>query len=126
MGITVSSKGNWKKTTDFLSEKRGQKFLKALHKYGKEGVKALSLATPVDTGLTAASWDYEIRANKDNYELVFTNSNIVDDWAPVAILIQYGHATKNGGFVRGIDYINPALTPVFERLAYEAWIEVTK
>jgi len=124
--ISVSSKGNWKKTTDWLMDRKEQKFMKQLYKYGEKGVEALAAATPIDTGKTAASWDYEIHASKGVFTITWTNSNLAKGVLPVAILIQYGHATKNGGFVQGIDYINPALTPIFEKLANDAWEEVTK
>lgn len=126
MGITFSSKGTWKDTTKWLKDRKEEKFLKQLYKYGEAGVRALSEATPIDTGKTAMSWDYEIHASKGKYEIVWTNSNLAKGVLPVAILIQYGHATKNGGFVQGIDYINPALTPIFEKLANDAWEEVIK
>lgn len=126
MGITFSSKGTWKDTTKWLKNRKEEKFLKQLYKYGEAGVRALSEATPIDTGKTAMSWDYEIHASNGVYEIVWTNSNLAKDVLPVAILIQYGHATKNGGFVQGIDYINPALTPIFEKLANDAWEEVIK
>lgn len=122
----VSSKGNWKKTTDWLMDRKEQKFMKQLYKYGEKGVEALAAATPIDTGKTASSWDYEIHASKGVFTITWTNNNLAKGVLPVAILIQYGHATKNGGFVQGIDYINPALTPIFEKLANDAWEEVTK
>lgn len=89
---------------------------------------ALIDATPKDTGKTALSWNYEIVEDKEKglITLTFTNSNVVDDWCNVAIMLQYGHATRNGGWVEGIDYINPALKPVFDKLAEEAWLEITE
>ena len=125
MGITVTSKGKWDKTITWMMNAKEAKFYKKLYKYGEEGVRALSEATPIDTGKTATSWNYEIHWSKGVFTINFTNDNVVKG-LPVAILLQYGHATRNGGFVQGIDYINPALTPVFEKLANDAWKEVTK
>lgn len=90
------------------------------------GVVALQANTPKDTGLTADSWNYEIEENKKKgtITLRFTNSNVVDDWCNVAVMIQYGHATRSGTWVEGIDYINPSLGPIFEKLANEVWAEI--
>lgn len=98
-----------------------------LHKYGRKGVEALKEATPKDTGKTSESWRYEIvRDSENRYQIVWSNSNIVDGKANVAILLQYGHATRNGGFVKGTDYINPAIEKVFQGMANEAWEEVKR
>lgn len=94
-----------------------------LDKYGQMGVAALALATPYDTGETAMSWSYEISFENNIATIEFKNSNITSQGTPVAILLQYGHATGGGGYVEGIDYINPALRPVFERMANDAWME---
>lgn len=117
--------GNFNKTESFLQKIFDYKFLHILEKYGREGVEALSSATPVDTGKTAASWDYEIRRSSSGASITWTNSNIVDG-VPVAILIQYGHGTDYGTYVQGRDYINPALKPVFDRFAEEMWKEVVR
>lgn len=124
MSISFSNKGDWSKTTNFLKRAKHNNFLKQLDKYGKEGVVALSQATPKDTGLTAMSWSYEIHYSNGVYEITWTNNNLAEPGMPVAILIQYGHGVKGGGFVKGIDYINPALEPIFKKMAYEAWEEV--
>ena len=127
MKVNFEHKGNFNKLEKFL--------VKSLHitplvkpileKYGKLGVEALKEATPKDTGKTADSWTYEVVKNEDNkYEIVWSNTNIVDGWANIAILLQYGHATRNGGFVKGTDYINPAIEKVFQGMANEAWEEV--
>jgi hypothetical protein len=94
-------------------------------KYGKEGVAALSAATPVDTGLTANSWYYTIAYSNRGITISFNNSNI-SNGVPIALILQYGHATRTGGWVAGRDYINPAIQPIFDRMANEAWKEVTK
>lgn len=100
-----------------------KRLLKKLDDYGRLGVKTLSTFTPVDTGKTAASWKYEVQKTKTGYSIVWYNTNVVNDWCNVAIMIQYGHATKNGGWVEGRDYINPAIAPIFddmvEKLAKE-------
>ena len=101
-----------------------QKYLSALEKYGEEGVKALMAATPRDTGATANSWSYRIVKNKDSATITWTNSNTTESGIPIAVLIQYGHATGTGGYVQGRDFINPAMRPVFDKIAEDAWMEV--
>jgi hypothetical protein len=96
-----------------------------LHSYGQQGVQALSDATPTETGETAHSWYYEVERRNGRYSLSFHNSHMADG-IPVAILIQYGHATRNGGFVQGRDFINPALKPIFDRIANDVWKAVIK
>lgn len=119
-------KGNFSRTTKFLNHILRDDYLNVLDRFGKEGVQRLSDATPKDSGKTAESWNYEIVEDKQKgtITLSFTNSNTVNGWANVAILLQYGHATRNGGWVEGIDYINPALQPIFDQLANEAWQEI--
>lgn len=122
--IGVKVKGSFKNTEKLLLLPFGKIYRKILDKYGKKGVDALSAATPVDTGKTAASWYYEIIQNEDESTIVWKNSN-VNKYVNIALILQYGHATRNGGYVTGIDYINPALRPIFEELAEAAWKEVT-
>lgn len=124
MKVTISHKGNFKRTNSFLFKTSHKNYRFILEKYGAMGVQALSEATPKATGKTASSWDYNVEVKKGKYTINWTNSNIVNS-VPIALIIQYGHATGNGGYVEGIDYINPALKPVFDRLAKEAWKEVT-
>ena len=95
-----------------------------LDKFGRAGVVALQQATPKDTGLTAASWDYKIERSSGSVRISFHNSNI-QNGIPIAILLQYGHATRSGSFVEGRDYINPAIQPIFDQIAEDAWKEVT-
>ena len=97
---------------------------KTLDRFGRQGVAALSAATPVDSGETAASWYYEITRTKSSWTITFNNSHMVGG-VPLAILLQYGHGTGTGGYVQGRDYINPAIQPVFDRIADEAWKAVT-
>lgn len=122
--VTLSSKGNWNKTYAFLE--RCRKFVNSsvLDKYGKEGVEALSNATPVDTGLTASSWYYTTSSNERSSKITFWNSNI-QNGVPIAIILQYGHGTINGGYVQGRDYINPAIRPIFDKILDNLWEEVT-
>lgn len=122
--ISFKSKGNFNKTEKFLKKSLGRDYLKVLDKYGRIGVDALSSATPIDSGLTAVSWSYEIVQNDDSISIVWNNSNVVSG-VNIAVILQYGHATRNGGWVEGRDYINPALRTIFEELANAAWKEVT-
>lgn len=123
--ITITHKGDFSKVTRYL-EKAGRAARVAdLDKYGAEGVAALSSATPVESGLTANSWHYEVIRSKGRVSISFYNSNI-QNGVPIAIILQYGHATRNGGWVEGRDYINPAVQPIFDRIAENAWREVTR
>ena len=123
--ITFRQKGDFSKFTKFLERAKESVHLGDLDKYGREGVAALSSATPVDTGLTANSWHYKIEQRSGSVSIVFYNSNI-QNGVPIAIILQYGHGTRNGGWVQGRDYINPAIQPVFDKITEDAWREVTK
>lgn len=122
--ITVTHKGDFKNTQRMLESMKKKNARAILEKYGKRGVDALRNNTPVDSGTTAESWGYEIHQSKGRYELVWTNSN-VNNVVSIAIIIQYGHGTRNGGYVSGINYINPALSKIFDQMADEVWREVT-
>ena len=122
--ISFHQKGNFKKLTRFLERAKESVNLGILNKYGREGVRALSDATPLDSGKTASSWDYKIENQNGIARIIFTNSNI-NDGVPIAIILQYGHGTGTGGWVEGRDYINPAVRPVFDKLANDVWKEVT-
>lgn len=123
--ITFVQKGDFSNLTRFLERAKNSVHLGMLDKYGREGVAALAAATPVDTGVTANSWGYEIVWKNGAVSIVFKNSNI-QNGVPIAIILQYGHATGTGGYVQGRDYINPAIQPIFDRIADEAWKEVIK
>jgi len=123
--ISFEHKGNFKTTEKFLMNLRHMKFERILERYGQKGVDALAAATPVRTGKTAASWSYEVSREGSTYIISWKNSNL-EKGVPIAVLIQTGHGTKNGGYVRGIDYINPAMKPVFDAIANDAWKEMTK
>ena len=123
--IRFRHKGDFSKTKNFLDRAKKAIQLIDLDKYGREGVAALASATPIDSGLTASSWYYTI-SNKNRYvKLTFFNSNI-QNGVPIAIILQYGHGTRNGGWVQGRDYINPVIQPIFDKIANDAWKEVTK
>lgn len=124
--VTFTQKGDFKNITSFLEQAKKGFNKSILDKYGREGVAALSSATPVDTGLTAMSWYYKIEETKDGVTLNFYNSNIQNGYVNIAIILQYGHATKNGGWVEGRDYINPSIQPIFDKIVNEAWKEVAK
>ena len=123
--ITFRQKGDFSKLTRFLERAKEAVKLGDLDKYGREGVAALSSATPVDSGKTASSWYYEVEHQNGSASITFYNSN-VNKGVPIAIILQYGHGTRNGGWVQGRDYINPAIQPIFDKLAKDAWEEVTK
>lgn len=123
--ITFRQSGDFSKTIKFLERAKQIVHISDLDRYGRAGVAALKSATPVDTGLTADSWYYEIKNKNGSVEISFNNSNI-QNGVPIAIILQYGHATRNGGWVQGRDYINPAIQPIFDKIADEAWKEVTR
>lgn len=123
--VTFKQKGDFSKFNKYLERLKEVVKIGDLDKYGREGVSALKNATPVDTGLTANSWSYEIIRRNGIVTIAFNNSNI-QNGVPIAIILQYGHATKNGGYVEGRDYINPAIRPIFDKIAKNAWEEVTK
>ena len=123
--IGFRQKGDFSKTTKFLTKLKQNVDISTFEKYGKKGVAALASATPVDSGLTANSWYYKIEKTNESISLLFCNSNI-QNGVPIAVILQYGHGTRNGGWVQGRDYINPAIQPLFDKIADEAWKEVTK
>lgn len=123
--LKLSVSGSYTKATAYLRNLKKRARMQILDKYGKEGVALLKSATPVRTGLTAESWIYEIKDTKQGSEIIFRNTNVNQGWAVIAILLQYGHGTKNGGWVEGIDYINPAIQTLFKKIVDEAVKEVT-
>ena len=123
--ITFRQRGDFSKLTNFLERAKEAVHLGNLDKYGQEGVAALASATPVDTGQTANSWHYKIEQKNGSVSIGFYNTNI-QNGVPIAIILQYGHATRNGGWVQGRDYINPAIQPIFDQIADYAWKEVTR
>ena len=123
--ISFRQKGDFSKLTRYLERAKNTVRAGVLDKYGRAGVAALASATPVESGLTANSWYYEIERKNGSAVISFHNSNI-QNGVPIAIILQYGHGTGTGGWVQGRDYINPAIRPIFDRLANDAWREVTK
>lgn len=124
MPIKMKAKGDFKKSYKFLNNCSNLDIRKLLTKYAQVGVEALAEATPKRTGKTAASWTYEIQVKKDSAVLSWINTNI-QDGTNVAVVLQYGHATASGYWIEGRDYINPAMQPVFDRIANDLWKEVT-
>lgn len=123
--VTVKQRGDLKKTLKFLQHVSKASYKHVLSKYGEEGVRALASATPMDSGATAASWGYEIVEEGNGLKIVWTNSNLGNGWFPIALMLQYGHGTGTGGWIEGRDYINPAIRPIFDKMADAAWREVT-
>lgn len=123
--IRFRQKGDFSKTTNFLKRAKDKVYLEDLDKYGRQGVAALASATPIDSGKTASSWYYKIENTKESAKITFYNSNI-QNGVSIAIILQYGHGTRNGGWVEGRDYINPAVQPIFDKIVDDAWREVSK
>lgn len=124
MRVNFEVSGGFTKTERFLNRMKRREYLNVLDEFGRDGVQALRNATPVDSGATAEAWNYEIKRTRNYTEIVWTNSNI-NDGVPIAVILQYGHGTGTGGYVQGRDYINPAIRPVFDKIAEKAWKVVT-
>lgn len=124
--VNFRVKGDWSKTNSFFDRALGLVNLSSFDKYGKEGVNALKRMTPVDSGATKDGWSYKIERSKDKVTIYWNNSNLSSSGTPVAIYIQYGHATVDGDFINGRDFVNPAMKNTFEEIAEMAWKEVTR
>ena len=124
MRVAVKHKGSFKNLDKFLKSYDREKLISILHQLGQEGVLALASATPVDSGITSESWWYNIKMTKKSLGIEWFKDNVVDG-VPLVILLQYGHATRNGGWVQGKDFINPAIQPIFDKIANALWWEVT-
>lgn len=120
--IKFKQKGNFSKLTNYFERVKEIFKVSELDKYGRQGVEALRKATPVDSGKTAEAWYYDIKIQNGRATISFLNSNI-SDGVSIAVILQYGHGTRNGGWVEGRDYINPATQPVFDEIAEKAWKE---
>lgn len=125
MKIDFQQKGDFSKLTNFLEKTKEVFNVGILNKYGRAGVKALTDATPKDTGKTASSWEYKIENSNGKATLSFCNNNI-QNGVPIAVIIQYGHLTGQGCWIEGIDYINPALKPVFDGIVNDIWKEIKR
>ena len=123
--IRFKQKGDFKNLESFLNKASKLDMRSILDRYGREGVEALRSNTPIDSGLTASSWDYYIDTNKRTSKIVWTNTHNISG-VNIAIILQYGHATKNGGYVQGQDYINPAIRPIMDKIADDVWREVCR
>lgn len=123
--VMFRQKGDFRRTSDFLKRANRLNLDVILNQYGQEGVEALRAATPKDTGTTANSWSYTVHKGMGSIAITWSNSNIVDG-VPIAVILQYGHGTRNGGYVQGTDYINPAMKPIFDKIAQRAWEEVKR
>ena len=121
--VSFKHRGNFNHLEKFLNKMKNRNYLNILDKYGQMGVEALAANTPVDTGKTAESWTYEIERTSSKTTISWLNTN-VNNGVNVAVILQYGHGTGTGGYVQGRDYINPAMRPVFDNIAEEAWKEV--
>ncbi len=124
MRVTLSSKGDWKKTRAWFEKMQRKEYLKVLNRYGQQGVDALRSMTPVDSGQTASMWSYEVAASGSGAEIKWLNHNF-NGGVNIAIILQYGHGTGTGVYVSGRDYINPAIKPVMDMIAEEVWRVVT-
>ena len=122
--IEVNQKGSFKNLESFLRKMAKRDLFNQLDSLAQEGVRALSEATPIESGLTAGSWGYEIEINSKTSTITWINTNVINGF-PLAVALQYGHGTGSGGFVHGRDYINPALKPIFDKIADKVWEAVT-
>lgn len=126
MRISFRQRGDFKRFERFVSRTIDAVIIERLNKYGEKGVEILKAATPVETGKTAMSWRYDIEQNGSVYSLAFHNDNVVNGWFNVAIMLDTGHGTGTGGWVEGLHYIDPAIQPIFEQMAHDLWVEVTR
>lgn len=124
MAVSFTSSGSWKRTERFLRENSRGAFFQKLDRLAQEGVAALASATPTDTGLAATSWKAKVQSTRASCVITWSNTD-VETGFPVAIMLQYGYSTGTGGYVAGIDYINPAMRPVFDRISDQVWKAVT-
>ena len=125
MGLSITTRGSWDRTVQHLKRLQANSAFALLDRYGQAGVAALASATPVESNLTASSWTYDIVKKNTYYAIHWRNTN-VEDGIPIAVILQYGHATRTGGYVQGRDYIMPAIQPIFDQMITDFWKEVTK
>ena len=122
--ISLTHRGNFNNIEKYFKSYNTSKLVNVLEQYGAEGVRALAAATPKDTGNTASSWSFRTSISGGSFFIVWENSNTISDGTPMVILLQYGHGTRNGGYVQGQDFINPAIRPVMDKIADAVWREV--
>lgn len=120
MGVTFTSSGNWEKTSKYLKKLGDGDFLRGIDSIAKKGVQALARATPVDTGLSASKWSYVIKKDRGGVTIAWTNSN-TENGFPVVVMRAYGHGTGTGGYVQGINFVNPAIRPIFDEITNQVW-----
>lgn len=121
--ITITASGDFSNTSKYLNSMSKGDAFSVLEEYGQQGVNALAAATPTETGETANSWTYQVVRKGGHYSIIWSNTNVVDG-VPIAIILQYGHGTGTGGYVQGRDYINPAIQPLFDKIADQVWEKV--
>jgi hypothetical protein len=122
--IKIKHEGSFKNTDKFFKRVSMSNYLPLFEKYGRQGVSALSSSTPLDSGETRNSWDYKITRTRKGITITWLNSHVVDG-VNIAIILQYGHGTRNGGYVQGRDYINPTIRPIFDKMSLDIWREVS-
>lgn len=122
--INATSPGNFSQTTKFLEYLKSGVMYKGLDSYGRRGVDALASATPWESGETAQSWAYNIKRSRNWISIGWYNTHVING-VNIAVIIQYGHGTGTGGYVQGIEYINPAIRPIFEAILDDVWRQVT-
>lgn len=121
--LRMDVSGDYDDTMSWLKKLKFNHLINKLNKYGEMGVDALRDATPKRSGVTSESWSYEIVVKQEKVAIYWTNSNIVKGVC-IAVILQYGHGTRNGGYVQGVDYINPAMKPIFEEIENKIWKEL--
>ena len=124
--VSFKHRGSFKNMEKFLKGYSSDRLLNVLHGYGNQGVSALASATPIDSGESASSWSYRVSVSRGSFFIIWENSSVTSSGTPIVILLQYGHGTRDGGFVQGKDFINPAIKPVMDRIAEDVWREVAQ
>lgn len=124
--VTIKHKGNFNNANKLMKGYNKNRILSILSSYGAQGVSALASATPVDSGVSANSWSYRVSVSRSSYFIIWENSSVTSSGTPIVILLQYGHGTRNGGYVQGKDFINPAIAPVMDEIAEAVWREVAQ
>lgn len=124
MGVSITSTGSFEKTLASLTAMQKIDIPSILNACGQEGVNALARATPIETGLAEHSWSFKVKSSGGRYEIAWVNTDIENGFR-VVIMLQYGYGTGTGGYVQGRDFINPAMRPIFDKIADKVWKAVT-